>query len=169
MYAIIKNDQISSVVTKPLKGATCVGWPSHADVSRLEDYAYRDGKIVEAVPVKERAKQKIEALRDAAFDAGVPYTFGEEEDSIQTRFQDKINLLGLRIEARELLDSGVTEAVIPFRALSNVDRLLTPAEVVDLTNTALGYIQLVYQKSWTLKDAVENAADEDVDVAAIEW
>ncbi|MCL7930444.1 DUF4376 domain-containing protein [Halomonas llamarensis] len=111
---------------------------------------------------------ELEQARKDAFTAGLPYEINGQPDIVQTRLQDKINLLGLRIEAQELTSAGITDPIMPFRAESNTGYQLTPQQMIDLTNAALAHIQQIYQQSWQLKDAVDNAESAD-DVSAIEW
>lgn len=117
---------------------------------------------------KKEKRQEINRARDAAFEAGLPYDIAGEPDVVQTRVQDKINLLGLRIEAREQKAAGVTQAAMPFRGLNNIERMLTPEQMIDLTNAALGHIQAIYQHSWQRKDAASAAASLE-EVAAVDW
>ncbi|MDC8802554.1 DUF4376 domain-containing protein [Halomonas pacifica] len=117
---------------------------------------------------KAAKRQEIDRARDDAFAAGLPYEIAGEPDVVQTRLADKINLLGLRMEAQELKTAGVTDAVMPFRGLSNVQRHLTPDDMIALTNAALAHIQQIYQHSWQLKDAVDDATIL-ADVEAIAW
>lgn len=116
--------------------------------------------------LKQEKHAEIDQHRDDAFAAGLHYEINGQPDVVQTRMEDKINLLGLRIEAQELKAAGVTDGVMPFRAESNTGYTLTPAQMIDLTNAALAHIQGIYQQSWQLKDAVEDAETPD-DIEAI--
>lgn len=123
------------------------------------------------ISIEELAKQKraeLDQARDAAFAKGLEYNFDGKVDVVQSRLQDKINLLGLRIEAQELNAAGITDPVMPFRAESNTGYQLTPQQMIDLTNAALAHIQGIYQQSWQLKDSVDQASTPE-EVAAIEW
>ncbi len=118
--------------------------------------------------MKKAKRTEIDQRRDDAFAAGLHYEINGQPDIVQTRMEDKINLLGLRIEAQELKASGVTEAVMPFRAESNAEYALTPQQMIDLTNAALTHIQGIYQQSWQLKDAVDAASARE-GVEAVVW
>lgn len=111
---------------------------------------------------------KIDQSREDAFAAGLNYEINGHPDVVQTRLQDKINLLGLRLEAQELNSAGVTDAVMPFRAESNTGYQLTPQQMIDLTDAALAHIQAIYQQSWQLKDAITTAKTQD-ELVVIEW
>lgn len=112
--------------------------------------------------------KEIEKAKDEELNLGISYVIAGTPDVIQTRPKDKVNLLGLRIEAQSLKDSGVEEAVIPFRGLYNVPKMLTPQEMIDLTNVALNHIQEVYKKSWLLKDHITQSTDK-TDIEAVQW
>lgn len=149
------------------------GWPEKHEngewYQTWEVRAFTEEELAEQLEdAKEKKRWEINAERDAAFDTGLPYDIAGVPDVVQTRLEDKVNLLGLRVEARELEAEGVTDAVMPFRGLNNIERLLTPTEMVAMTNAALAYIQGVYKKSWDLKDAVSDAAT-IAELEAIEW
>lgn len=118
--------------------------------------------------MKHAKRAEINQRRDEAFSSGLRYEINGQPDVVQTRMEDKINLLGLRIEAQELKAAGVADAVMPFRAESNAGYTLTPQQMIDLTNAALAHIQGIYQQSWQLKDAVARATTPG-DFEAIAW
>lgn len=105
----------------------------------------------------EQKRRALDTARDAAFAAGLEYDIAGEPDVVQTRPRDQTNLLGIAIEARELHAEGVTDPVIKFRGLSNVNRMLTPQEAIDLTKAASAHVKAIYQRSWDRKDAIEQA------------
>ena len=117
--------------------------------------------------VKERRSQDMDNARDEAFKAGMPYAFSDGEDVVQTSPQDQVNLIGLANKAQRQISDGDTTP-IPFRALSNVTRMLTPAETDAMALAALEYIEGVYGRTWQAKDAVE-AATTIEEVNAIQW
>lgn len=118
--------------------------------------------------LKQAKRAEINQQRDEAFSSGLSYEINGQPDVVQTRMEDKINLLGLRIEAQELKAAGVNDGVMPFRAESNAGYTLTPAQMIDLTNAALAHIQAIYQQSWQLKDAIAQATTPG-EVEAITW
>ncbi|WPJ21702.1 site-specific DNA-methyltransferase [Bacillus phage vB_BpuM-ZY1] len=105
----------------------------------------------------ELKRQELDQARDAAFAKGLEYDFNGEIDVVQTRPQDQINLLGLSAKAQRLIAAGQPEATLTFRSGDNVNRELNAAEIDRLTLAALGHIETIYQKSWTLKDGLERA------------
>lgn len=114
-----------------------------------------------------RKRRDMDAARDQAFAAGLPYDIAGEPDVVQTRPQDQINLIGLSSKAQRLLAAGDTETPIPFRGLSNINRSLTAQQMDDLTMAALAHIESIHQRSWDRKDAID-AAEKAGDRAAIE-
>lgn len=120
----------------------------------------------------EDKRQVLDSARDAAFATGTSYVFpGGHEDYIQTRPEDKANLLAIAMEARDLRTVGESDPVIEFRAASNTTHQLTPGQAIDMTNAALGHVKAVYEKSWQLKDAVgvALAAGDRAGINDISW
>ncbi|MCE8023668.1 tail fiber assembly protein [Billgrantia aerodenitrificans] len=120
-----------------------------------------------------RKRQEIDAERDRAFAAGLPYKIAGHDDVVQTRPQDQINLLGLSAKAQRLLAAGDTETTFTFRGLSNVNRTLTAEQMDALALAALEHIEQIYGRSWLRKDAIDAALedenlDDDAKRAAIE-
>lgn len=105
----------------------------------------------------ERKRREIDTARDAAFAAGLEYDFNGETDVVQTRPQDQINLLGLSAQAQRLIAVGQPGTRLSFRGLKNVNRKLSAKEIDVLTLAALGHIEEIYQKSWALKDQLDEA------------
>lgn len=120
----------------------------------------------------ERAKvaqrKIIDEERDAAIVAGFDYDFDGTPDRVQTRDQDRENLLGLVTEASLQLDAGGTEASLPFRAESDRTYMLTPSQAVSLGRAAMAHKTAQYETSWTRKAEIE-AADTVAQVEAVTW
>ncbi|MGM0825701.1 MAG: hypothetical protein ACQEUY_13390 [Pseudomonadota bacterium] len=116
--------------------------------------------------------REIETALAAKLAAGMPYTMPDgTDDIIQTRPQDEPNLLGLAIEARDLRDSGETDAVQELRTRSNAVYSMTPQQMIDATDAAKAFKKAQLKKSWLLKKDIADAlAAEDRDaLAAITW
>lgn len=90
-------------------------------------------------------------VRVEKLNAGMPYTFEGIPEIVQTRDQDKTNLLGISVMAMQLTLQGVAEACIPFMVESNVEYLLTPAEASQMTMLAGSYTTGIYKRHWALK------------------
>ncbi len=118
-----------------------------------------------------RKRREIDAARNEAFAAGLPYEIAGEPDVVQTRPQDQINLLGLSAKAQRLIAAGDSEAALTFRGLSNVNHELSAEEMDSLTLAALAHIEGIYQRSWDCKDTIDKAlSDEQREVIqAVIW
>lgn len=122
--------------------------------------------------VAEQKKREIETALATELAAGMPYTMPDgTDDIIQTRPQDEPNLLGLAIEARDLRDSGETEAVQELRTRSNALYTMTPQQMIDATDAAKAFKKAQLKKSWLLKKDIADALEaEDRDALdAITW
>nr|WP_290442940.1 DUF4376 domain-containing protein [Halomonas sp. OfavH-34-E] len=93
------------------------------------------------------------------------------EDTVQMLAEDRQNLLGLAIEARDLKAAGETGAVQEFRAASNTRYPLTPDETIALTDAALGHYKVLKARSWDRKDAIDEAleAGDREGIEAVVW
>ncbi|MBY6029966.1 DUF4376 domain-containing protein [Halomonas sp. DP8Y7-1] len=110
-------------------------------------------KLAEA---QQAALRRINAARDATLADGLPYTMPDGTgDVIQMQAEDRQNLMGLAIDARDQVTAGETGAVQEFRARSNTRYALTPAQMIDLTDAALLHYKDVMAQSWDRKDAIE--------------
>lgn len=125
-----------------------------------------------------RKRREMDNARDATFAAGMGYTLPDGSvDVVQTRPQDQINLMGLGIKAERLVDDGVTDPVMEFRGESNITHMITPADMVTLTDAALTHIEGIYQHSWDRKDAIGSALGDEtltddekrVAIEAVTW
>lgn len=116
---------------------------------------------------KARRAADMDRARDTALAAGLPYAFADGDDVVQTRPQDQINLMGLANKAQRQLADG-DDAPMPFRALSNQTRMLTPAETDAMALAALAHIEGIYARTWQAKDAVASAETFEA-LDAIEW
>ncbi|WP_413615747.1 DUF4376 domain-containing protein [Halomonas cupida] len=127
------------------------------------------------VPLEDLAvakRDEVEAAMEDELAKGMPYTMPNgKDDVVQILTADRQNLLGLAIEARDLQAVGVTDAAQEFRAMSNMQYPMTPAEMIAMTDSALGHYRALLNKSWTLKDAIDAAlATEDRNaIEAIAW
>lgn len=122
--------------------------------------------------VAENKKREVESALASELAAGMPYTMPDgTEDVIQTRPQDEPNLLGLAIEARDLRDSGETDAVQELRTRSNAVYSMTPQQMIDATDAAKAFKKAQLKKSWLLKKDIADAlaAEDRAALDAITW
>lgn len=135
------------------------GSPERSATADAVTYTYpivdRDPTEVLAERKQERAGE-MDAARDKAFAEGMPYQFSDGDDVVQTRPQDQVNLMGLAAKAQRQLGAG-DDTPLPFRALSNQTRMLTPAETDTMTLAVLAHIEGIYGRAWQAKDAIEAA------------
>ncbi|SFU80106.1 DUF4376 domain-containing protein [Halomonas korlensis] len=119
-----------------------------------------------------RKGREIKAALDVELDTGLPYTMPDgTADVVQMRTEDRQNLIGLAIEARDLVVAGETAAAQEFRAASNIRYAMTPEQVIAMTDTALAHYKALLQQSWDRKDAIDQAlaAGDRFSLAAVTW
>lgn len=117
-------------------------------------------------------RRKIESALASALSAGMPYTMPDgTADVVQMRGEDRQNLLGLAIEARDLKATGVTDPVQAFRAQSNNIYLMTPDQAITMTDAVLSHYKALMQQSWERKDAIDDAlvAGNRAAIEAVTW
>lgn len=103
-------------------------------------------------------RREIEAGLANALTAGMSYTMPDgADDVVQMQAEDRQNLLGLAIEARDLQVAGETGAVQEFRAASNTRYPMTPDQIIALTDAALAHYKALLQQSWDRKDVIDAA------------
>ncbi|NWO11875.1 DUF4376 domain-containing protein [Chromohalobacter salexigens] len=111
---------------------------------------------------KTQQRRQIEDALAAAIAEGLPYTMPDgTDDVIQMRVEDRQNLLGLAVEARDLQAVGETGAVQELRALSNTRYPMTPGEMIAATDAALAHFKTLMARSWDRKDAIAAVVLED--------
>lgn len=107
-----------------------------------------------------RRRDEMDTSRDAALAAGMPHTMPDgTQDVVQMQAEDRQNLLGLAIEARDLKAADVTDPVQEFRAASNTRYAMTPDQTITMTDAALAHYKALLQRSWDRKDAIDAALD----------
>lgn len=115
-------------------------------------------------PVQTLSEIKVTKLlelgyfRDLQEALGLQYSFNGVIDTIQLRgVNDWINILGSVTQAQLAKESGVVEAIIPFRAESDTTYMLTPQEMINLGLAVSTFRTSLYQKLWEYKEAINNA------------
>lgn len=118
-------------------------------------YTLKDQDYVVAVAENaKRIKGIITDARGAALEAGFTYDFSGVQQHVQTRDEDKANLIALNIRANSALARGDTSPLV-IQTLENQTQYLSPTEMVALTEATFGYIESVYLNSWARKAAVD--------------
>jgi len=99
----------------------------------------------------------VERLRTQTLLVGGQYTFPDgPTQHIQLRDGDRANLSGLANKAERLIAKGSTETMM-FRTYENESRILTPAQMVDMTDASFDLYMLIMSQAWTLQGLI-NAA-----------
>lgn len=109
-----------------------------------------------------RQRSAIATALAAELATGMSYTMPDgTADVVQLQAVDRQNLMGLAIEARDLVATGETGAVQEFRAQSNTRYPMTPDEVIAMTDQAMAHYKQLLEHSWDRKDTIAAAlADE---------
>lgn len=112
---------------------------------------------------------EIENWRIQAERSGMPWHFGTIEDIVQVRHErDLANINGQVSAALVLKGRGVTQAVLPFRAQSNITHNLTPDEMIDMGMAVGEFTADQYMKAWALKEQVAAATTAE-ELDALVW
>lgn len=126
----------------------------------IETWHVRDFTEEERQEKLERVRrEKLEwaaVQREQAFAEGMSYEMESETHVIQTRPGDQMNLMTLRMEAKEIIANGTRE--FQFLRTEANEVLALPAEIIeDVTTRALNHVKAIYAKSWTVKDMIRGA------------
>ena len=157
MRAIVNNGRIKGVVDG-FSSTETAPLPADFDQTRLKDYVFHEGQVTDSLDGHKTVRTgEFNHLREVALNAGLEYSTDTEVFTVQTRAGDQLNLIALRVEAKEAEAAGETGAVLEFRSQENETHLLTPAELIALCDAALAHIKQIYRTSWTLKDQVTSA------------
>lgn len=100
---------------------------------------------------------RINTLRDAELEVGYRYTADNGDSfTVQTRMEDRLNLLYLNISAQQMIAAGYDDPQV-FRTGENTTQLLSPDELFRMTDEVLGHYRKVLDASWRLKDRISAA------------
>ncbi|WP_372373242.1 hypothetical protein ACDI10_16380 [Vreelandella venusta] len=146
--------------------------PPDVPEGRMAQLRGRRWVLIDSVPLSDvqrrahEARKQVDEWRDSALNSGMLYTMpGGTKDIVQTRPEDRLNLIALNVNSEVMVAAEVTTS-ISFRGLSNTTYQLTPAEMRDMTMAALAHIEGIYKKSWEIKDELGVvAALDDIDAA----
>ncbi|MFM9269981.1 hypothetical protein ACJ7V3_06930 [Halomonas elongata] len=145
------------------------------DTAELHAIAKAQAAPPQPEPLENVARDRrrtIDIERDRTIQAGMPYTFPDgSEDVVQMRDRDRPNLTGLALEAQRLVAKGETEPALEFRAASNRHYVMTPAQMLEMTDTAQGWHKAMLKRAWDLKDQIDAAiaASDREALQAIAW
>lgn len=95
----------------------------------------------------------VNVERDRRIAAGHLFTVeGYGDVPLQGRLQDQINLQARLIAAQGYKAAGVTDPVLILRDAENVNRTLTPDQMIDLVGQGVAWIEATMMVSWAMKD-----------------
>ena len=148
--------------TKPVGDVVTEGQPTLIDGVWYRTYTARSYTQAELdsqlTTKKQELYTKIVNKTTSLLETGVEFDFGGENGTqhIQLRDGDRANLAGLRIQAENRIAASDNNPFI-FRTLENNNIVMSPEEIIVMTDAALvGYYGILNQ-IWTLKDQVDNA------------
>lgn len=106
---------------------------------------------------KQQLNRSVMQMRDKELEEGFEHiTDGGAVFGVQTRLEDRLNMLYLNMSAERMVAAGDTTPQ-EFRSTENITHLLTPAEMVAMTTEALGFYKRILDASWVLKDLIDAA------------
>ncbi|MBU2249056.1 MAG: DUF4376 domain-containing protein, partial [Gammaproteobacteria bacterium] len=107
--------------------------------------------------------KEVGAVRESKIAEGVPYDFADGHGTVQTRdLVDVRNIQTNVMTALILQGAGEIRPVMPFRDSENVTHLMTPAQMLSMALAISQHGQVIYNRSWKLKDAVEGMTTEKI-------
>lgn len=106
---------------------------------------------------KQELNRSVMQMRDKELEEGFEHiTDGGAVFGVQTRLEDRLNMLYLNMSAERMVAAGDT-TLQEFRSTENITHLLTPTEMVAMTTEALGFYKRILGASWVLKDLIDAA------------
>ncbi|QKV18707.1 hypothetical protein [Oricola thermophila] len=112
------------------------------------------GGVIEPYQPPAPTAADVNSERDRRIAAGTTLTVaGYGSIPITGTLRDQIALEALRSRAVKLADDGVTEPVMLLRDRDNVTHNLTPAQMVELVDAGMAWIEATMRVSWAMKDA----------------
>ena len=146
-FLLIKD----GIVVNLLAEAPPEGWslPGHEVVEADGQIGWAwDGTTCAPIPP---TTDDVNAERAARIERGTTVTVDGVAIKVQGREEDTRNLQGLAFAAQLRLSTGDTTTTITFRDGDNVDRILTPLQVISLWSQSAAYVSAIYAKSWAIK------------------
>jgi hypothetical protein len=100
----------------------------------------------------------LAALRRQDLLVGFPYQIDGQGDvfHVQLRVEDRVNLMFLHSKGEKQIAAGVEDTTV-FRSYENKSHVLTPTQLVAMTERALMAMNDIYELSWALKDEIDAA------------
>lgn len=135
--------------------------PTLVDDQYYQTWSAREFTQDEIADQLDKRKQELAAallaIREADLAGGFLHVVDENTIfGVQLRPEDRVNLIGLRMEAMYLVDKNI-DMMNSFRSTENISYTLTPQQLLDLCNKALVAGKQIYANSWVIKDQIEQA------------
>lgn len=118
------------------------------------------GGILKWVDVFEDAPrptgEQVNAERDRRIEAGATFVVtGYGPVPLQGRLKDQVVLQARLIAAQTAKAAGVTDPILVIRDAADVNRLLTPDQMIELVTQGVAWIEATMQVSWDMKDGAD--------------
>ncbi|MCG8639133.1 MAG: hypothetical protein MI862_05330 [Desulfobacterales bacterium] len=111
------------------------------------------------IDIRRLLKDKVNARRATLILPGFNFTFEGQTHTLQTRSQaDMINWTNARISAAE----NPPDTPMRIRVASDVDVLIPSLKIIALLRAGVDHIKSIMDKSWDLKNDIDNAASDDL-------
>lgn len=107
--------------------------------------------------IQTKQAQRLKHQVTKYLEVGLPYRFQGKMYHIQMRPEDRINLLGLRMEANMRKEAGDDEWRSPFQFYENVAVMMDYNGIIDITTRALAEFTFVKTTQWQIADEIANA------------
>lgn len=148
-------------VARPEGDVVLEGTPQLVDGKYVQVWDVRSFSEEEIAQQLEKKKhdlnRNVMEMRDKELDQGFEHiTASGEVFGVQTRLEDRVNMLYLNMNAEKMVATG-DETLQEFRSTENITYMLTPSEMVAMTNEALGFYKRILGASWVLKDLISAA------------
>lgn len=110
------------------------------------------GQAVTLVP-RGRLSAEVDIERDRRIEAGNDFTLSTGTViAVTGRERDKTVLMSQYLAAQALDAGGQIGAVMVYRDRANVNRLLTPQEMIELFTLGMAWVEAVMTVAWHMKD-----------------
>lgn len=154
-YAVVTQ------VTRPEGDVVVEGTPQLIEGVYTQSWNVRSFTEEELVQQLDQKKQQLNRsvmqMRDKELEEGFEHiTDSGAVFGVQTRLEDRLNMLYLNMNAERLVAAG-DSTLQEFRSTENITHLLTPNEMVAMTTEALGFYKRILGASWVLKDLIDAA------------
>lgn len=112
--------------------------------------------VPDADKIRNSKNEEVNMVREKKIAEGVPYSFSDGAGTIQTRdFIDSRNIQTNVTIAMALQASGETRPVMVFRDTEDKLHQMTPAQMIAMGVAVGQYGQVIYNRSWEIKELLK--------------